>query len=55
MSNFAKAMLLIGLVLLYLACPFDCVPDFIPGLGQLDDLFVVGFGGKKAVELLKTA
>ncbi|HEX5479131.1 MAG TPA: DUF1232 domain-containing protein [Dehalococcoidia bacterium] len=38
----AKAVL--PVVLLYLAFPLDVIPDFIPVLGQLDDLLVVALG-----------
>jgi uncharacterized membrane protein YkvA (DUF1232 family) len=33
---------LLFLVLGYLALPFDLVPDFLPGIGQLDDAVVLG-------------
>lgn len=33
--------LLIGLLVAYLALPFDLVPDFIPVAGQLDDALLV--------------
>ena len=55
MINIAKALLIIGLVLLYVVSPIDFVPDFFPGLGQLDDLLAVGFGGKKVIDVLKAA
>lgn len=27
----------------YLASPIDVIPDFLPGIGQLDDMILVGF------------
>jgi uncharacterized membrane protein YkvA (DUF1232 family) len=35
---------LLFLVLGYLAFPIDLVPDFLPGIGQLDDAIVLGLG-----------
>ena len=28
--------------LIYLICPIDFIPDFIPGVGYIDDVFVIG-------------
>lgn len=36
----AKWCLYLGIT--YLLSPIDLIPDFIPGLGQLDDLLIVG-------------
>jgi uncharacterized membrane protein YkvA (DUF1232 family) len=37
----SKALLLV--LVGYLALPFDVIPDFIPGLGQVDDAVAVAF------------
>ncbi|MBS0263429.1 MAG: DUF1232 domain-containing protein [Planctomycetes bacterium] len=52
MNNKAKAALVIVLTVVYLLSPIDLVPDFLPGVGQLDDLAALLFGGKKALGLL---
>ena len=37
----------------YLLWPIDLIPDFIPGLGQIDDLTVVVWAGKTFVRWLR--
>lgn len=36
-----KSKLILGGTLLYLVSPLDVIPDFVPGLGQLDDVIIV--------------
>jgi uncharacterized membrane protein YkvA (DUF1232 family) len=39
-----RRKIVLGGLIVYLACPVDLVPDFIPVAGVLDDVIIVGVG-----------
>lgn len=50
-----QAKLIAALAILYAFSPIDLVPDFIPGLGLLDDLILVPFGMATAFRMMPEA
>ena len=48
------ARILAALVAAYALSPLDLIPDFVPGLGYLDDLLIVPMGILAVVKLIPT-
>jgi uncharacterized membrane protein YkvA (DUF1232 family) len=46
MGRFMACVGIVFLTLVYVISPIDLIPDFIPVLGQLDDIGVLVFAGK---------
>jgi uncharacterized membrane protein YkvA (DUF1232 family) len=46
------AKVLMALIIGYAICPIDLVPDFIPVLGQLDDLVIVPAGIALVIKMI---
>jgi uncharacterized membrane protein YkvA (DUF1232 family) len=45
-------LLVIIAAIIYVVNPFDLIPDWVPGLGLLDDAFVVGFAVRRTKRTL---
>jgi len=53
MSGRQQIACVLGGCFVYFIFPVDLVPDFIPVLGQLDDLAVVTWGVRKVRAIMK--
>lgn len=48
-----RVKIICALVIAYLLCPIDLIPDFIPVIGQLDDILIVGFAVAYATKVMR--
>ena len=46
-----KPKLILAAAFLYLVIPFDLLPDFLPGIGQLDDIVVLALAARTFLRL----
>jgi uncharacterized membrane protein YkvA (DUF1232 family) len=44
--------LLLGIAIFYVLIPFDIIPDFIPVMGYLDDVVIVGLLAMIAIKFI---
>jgi uncharacterized membrane protein YkvA (DUF1232 family) len=50
-----RSKLLLVALVGYLALPVDLIPDFLPGIGHIDDLFVVAFALRAILRMAGSA
>lgn len=46
-----RSKMVLGAILGYIVVPIDVVPDFVPVLGQVDDLLLLAYGVRYIIEV----